>query len=828
MSDDPAAFVGRVFGAYRVLGKIGAGGMGVVYRARDEQLERDVALKVLPSGMLADEAARKRFRREALALSRLNHQNIATVYSFGNEEGVDYLAMELVSGTSLQQKLTGGALPEKDVLALGGQITAALEEASEQGVVHRDLKPGNIMITPRGTAKVLDFGLARFSLPAASTAAGAGSTESLALTHGIVGTPSYMSPEQLRGEEVDARTDLYALGCVLYEMATGTPVFREEVTSRLIEAILSRPPVTPRARNERISPELERIILKCLEKDASRRYQSARELGVDIRRLADPSVSTVPLPVAGPHAVHARHRTRYLAFAGLLVLILAGGLAVGLNLEKIRTFFAGKQAPPHIESLAVLPLENLSGDPKQDYLAQSMTEELTTDLARAGTLRVLSTTATERYKDAGKSAADIGGELHVDALVEGSVRRQGQLVRITARLVRAAGAQNIWANSYEGDMSEILALQATVARQVAAEIKVILSPTEQARLAAPAQVNPAAYDLYLQATYGNSGEEADIRASIELLKKAVLLDPHFALGYAGLASNYAALGDIFEKPEAILPEARANALHALELDDTLAEPNWILGRIKFQYDWDWAGAEHYLKRAIELNPSYRPGHTTYAFFLAAMGRPAEANAEISRAAEVEPLSATPYQFGVWVNIMGHDYKQAIELGEAATRIDKDASFAHAFMAVAFCQLGQFPQAIEHGETAAKTYSSPFILAFLGSTYAQAGKRAEAEQILAKLKAESKHYVCPYEVGTIHLLLGEKDEAFRWYEKAYQNHSVCMPYFRADPRLESVHSDPRYQRLLQLMKFPPRGQARATEPEQARPPGEESRDRPAGE
>ena len=799
MANEPQSLIGRVFGAYRILEQLGAGGMGVVYRARDEQLERDVAIKVLPSGLLVDEAARKRFRREAVALSRLNHQNIATVYAFGNEAGVDYLAMELVPGKSLQQKLAGGALPEKEVLALGGQIAAALEEAHEQGVVHRDLKPGNVMVTPRGTAKVLDFGLARFLQPeTASAETLSAATESAALTHSVVGTPAYMSPEQVRGEAVDARTDLYALGCVLYEMATGSPVFREDVATRLIEAVLHRPPVALRARNERISPELERITLKCLEKDPGRRYQSARELVVDLRRLAEPSAVSAALPA---QAVRARGPRILRPILVILTVVLAGGLLAGLNIQRIRALLQSNSSPAAIESLVVLPLENLSGDPKQDYLADSMTEELTTDLARISALRVISRSSAMQYKGKQTPLPQIGSELKVDALVQGSVRRADKRVRISANLVRASTAQHLWANSYDGDISDVLSLETTVAREIAGEIRVALTPSDRARLAGGQSVNPAVYDAYLRAMHHDVSSEANAQQAISDLKQALILDPKFALGYTGLAKLYMFLGDYYVRPTDTLPDAKAAALHALELDDALAESYRVLAKISFSYDWDWAAAERQFKRALELDPSLTSARLSYAQFLAAMHRPEEARANISRAAQLDPLSSGPFVVGMWVDIMGRQYKEAMELGGAALRLDPDDGLTHAFLSIACAQQGEFDQAVAHAEKVDPN-DNPFVVSFAGSSFAAVGKRDKALALLAILKAESsKHYVCPYEVGTIHLLLGDKDEAFRWYEKAFADRSQCMPYIGADPRLDSVHSDPRYQSLYRRMKFP---------------------------
>jgi len=805
VGDSPDNLVGASLGPYRIVGKLGAGGMGVVYRARDEQLERDVAIKVLPAGMLSDEAARKRFRREALALSRVNHPNIATVYAFASQDGVDYLAMELVAGSPLSERTTV-ALPEEEVLSLGAQIAAALEEAHEHGVVHRDLKPGNVVITPRGVAKVLDFGLARLLQPEACTAGAAeGATESAALTHTVVGTPAYMPPEQLRGEAVDARTDIYALGCVLYEMATGHRAFQESVSTRLIEAILHRPPVSPRARNERVSPDLERIILKCLEKDRARRYQSAKELGVDLRRLAEPSSVHLAPEVAEAKAV-PRERSR-----ATLMVAVAGGLllvflvvAAAFNFGGWRDRLSGgvASATP-IRSLAVLPLENLSHDPAQDYFADGMTEELTTNLAQIGALRVISRTSVMQYKGAHKPMPEIGRELNVDALVEGSVLRSGQRVRITAQLIRANADQHLWAKSYDGDLSDVLRLQSAVAREIAEEIKIALTPADQARLTSTRKVNPEAHEAYLLGRhYWEKGNEADLKKSIEYYQKALSIDPKDALAYAGLADTYMVLSDFYLPPRDVVPQARETAVKALQLDGSLAEAHNALALTHFLYDWDWVAAEREFKRALELNPSFADARHSYASFLAAMKRRDEAEAEILRAEQLAPFSGQLLQDSIWIRWLNRDFDKAVEKGQAAVVLDPQAAYCHINLGLALAQKGEFQEAIAQGDKARRLDESPLIHGFLGSIYAQAGRKAEAQKIIETLERNmDRHYVCPYEIGTISALLGHFDEAFAWYEKAVEVRSACMPFLWADPRLDSIRSDPRYVELIRRLKFP---------------------------
>src|SRR5438874_5226346 len=463
--------IGQTLSHYRIIAKLGAGGMGEVYSAHDERLEREVALKIIRSGALADDAARKRFRKEALALSKLNHPSIATIFDFDfdSESGVDLIAMEYVPGETLAERARAGAMVEKEAIALALQIADALEEAHERGIIHRDLKPGNVMVTPKGRVKVLDFGLAKLLRPATGTPAALTWSE----TQGVSGTLPYMSPEQLRDEAVDARSDIFSLGAVLYELTTGRQPFPETVASRLTDAILNRTPVPPRALNPRLSPELERIILKCLEKDPGLRYQAAKELWVDLHRLSAPTSA----PSA---AMPPRRSKRRLAWSvGLGLAVAAVVVAVLLTRMNL---FVGVANPGKIQALAVLPLNNLSADPAQEYFADGMTEELTTELAQISGLKVISRTSTMRYKGTRAPLPQIARELGVDAVIEGSVERAGDEVRITAQLINAHTDAHLWARSYHRDLKNVLAMQSEVARAIAGEVQVQVTPQEQARL----------------------------------------------------------------------------------------------------------------------------------------------------------------------------------------------------------------------------------------------------------------------------------------------------------------------------------------------------------
>src|SRR5277367_5768283 len=470
---------------------IGAGGMGVVYRAHDEHLDRDVALKFLPPGALGDDDARKRFRTEALILAKLNHPNIATIHEFVTQDGTEFLVMEYLTGKSLAQERAGEAWPEKQLIVLASQIAQALQEAHERGVIHRDLKPGNVMISPKGLAKVLDFGLAGHCRPVSETTTIDGRVE----PRFIAGTEPYMAPEQLLGDAMDGRTDVYGLGALMYQLATGQRPFQDEISARLTDAILHKPPAPVRSLNDGISAELERIIMKCLEKEPENRYQSAKELDVDLRRLQMPSSSGM---IVGGAPRKLSERWKIAAAIGCVIIISAAAIWFG-----VRHYSRGavRSGPLQIQSVAVLPLENLSGDSEQDYFAEGMTEELITQLAQIGALRVISRTSVMPYQGSRKPLSQIARELGVDAVVEASVMRSGDRVRINAKLIQASTGESLWAKGYDRNLTDVLNLQAEVARDIAQEIRVELTPQEQSRLSSSARVSPEAHDAYLKGRY---------------------------------------------------------------------------------------------------------------------------------------------------------------------------------------------------------------------------------------------------------------------------------------------------------------------------------------
>jgi serine/threonine protein kinase/Flp pilus assembly protein TadD len=765
---------GQKLGRYRIVEKIGAGGMGDVYRAHDEHLDREVAIKVLPPETIADSNALQRFHNEALALSRLNHRNICSIYDVDEHAGQPFIVMELLEGQTLAERIAGRPLPLDELLDLAIQIADALETAHAKGIVHRDIKPGNIFVLSRGQAKVLDFGLAKLALRPTDPSALTG--ETLTTPGAAVGTTPYLPPEQARGKEVDARADLFSFGLVLYEMTTGRPAFYGNTSAIVFDAILNRDPIPAARLNPNLPVELEQILSKALEKDREMRYQTAADIRADLKRLKRE--------------------------------FNLGRLRVGkASQSRERPAREPRAGTSRIKSIAVLPLANLSRDPEQEYFVDGMTEEVITDLAQIASLRVISRTSAMRYKGSDKPLPEIARELNVDALVEGSVMRAGDRVRITAQLIHAATDQHLWAKSYERDVSDVLALQSEVARAIAEEVQAKLTPQERARLTRARRVDPAAHEAYLKGRYSWARTtEESVRKSIEYFSEAIAKDGRYALAYAGLADAYNQLANpILEiVPQGtVIPKVQAAATKALELDDTLAEAHISLGRIKFYYDWDWAGAEKSFRRAIELSPNYPYAHHVYALLLSALGRHAEAIQESTRAQECDPVA--PLVNGV----AGLIYCFARQFGTAEEQLRKTLQFEPNFMfahwilgGLCLVPMGRYDEAIvELQKAIALSGNVAHPRGLLGYAYAKVGRKDDALRVLVELEELSKQrYVAPVSKAFTYSALGD-ERMWQELEEAYQQRSSSLVWARVFPHWDEVRAQPRFQDLLRRMNFP---------------------------
>jgi eukaryotic-like serine/threonine-protein kinase len=796
--------VGINLGHYRIAEKIGAGGMGEVYRAHDEHLSRDVAIKVLPSGTLSDQSARRHFRNEALALSKLNHPGIATIYDFDTQDGVDFLVMEYIPGITLSEKLAGRPLAEKEVIALGMQLAEALAAAHAEGVVHRDLKPGNLRVTGDGRLKILDFGLAKLRVPVMPSAA----TESIDQTLAMVGTLPYMAPEQLLGEEADARTDIHAAGAVLYEMATGQRPFGKMEHAQLITAILRQAPAPPAQLNPQVPAELERLIGKCLEKEPENRYQSAKELAVDLRGLGTPSSVTASWRVVE----RPRPRVRRKVLLGLAGVLVVTAVLLGLNaVSGWRERLLGKKAGTGIHSLAVLPLANLSGDPEQEYFADGMTEELITDLSKIGSLKVISRTSMMQYKDARKPLREIGRELGVDGVIEGSVRRVGDRVRITAQLIYAPSDTHLWAESYDRDLHDVLKLQGEVAQVIANEVNAKVTPQEQARLSGKRPIEPDAYQAYLQGRYyWNKRTEEDIRKAIGYFQQAINKDPNYALAYAGLADSYLVMSLYSSAPwQDTYRQAKAAATKALEIDDNLAEAHATLASTRAGEEWDLAGALTELARAIQLNPNYATGHQWYAEYLICSGDAEKAIAEIRRAQELDPLSLVINSTYGSVLFQARRFDDA--LAQARKTLGMDANFylGHQLLAEVYEQRGMFEDAITERQRAAtlageSAEEAGRRAALLRSAYGKKGAKAYWQERLQLAMKDAKQSTdlpyeltdsSPYRLAVLNARAGQNEAAIGLLQKAFNERDYGLYYLKAAPALDGLRTDPRVANLM---------------------------------
>ena len=789
--------IGQTVSHYRILEKLGEGGMGVVYRGRDEGLGRDVAVKVLRQGALVDDTARRRLHKEARALSKLSHPNIEFIFEFNSEGPEEFLAVEFVAGSSLSDRLNQGQLLEKEIVHLGVQLANGLATAHAHGIVHCDVKPSNLLITSEGRLKIIDFGIAKLLRQTDKPPRQDGTTWSSSGDPAVIGTLPYMAPEQLRSEATDGRTDIYAAGVVLYEAATRRRPFREETTPGLIDDILHQPPVPPRALNTRVSPGLERIILKCLQKEPENRYQSAQDLEVDLRQLAT-SATVAVVPVPG-----WRRTWRGRGGVAAVILLMLVAVIVGLKVGSRWGQPPGMRGVGGIESVAVLPLQNLSGNPEQDYFTDGMTDELITDLAQIKALRVISRTSTMRYKGTAKSLREIARELSVDAVVEGSVLRSGDRVRITAQLIKAATDQHLWAKSYERDVRDVLALQSEVARGIAGEIQIKLSPQEAGRLRASRAVKPEAYEAYLKGRYfWNKRTREGEMQGMRFFQQAVVLDPSYALPYVGVADSYLIGSDsLWPPPYQTLPMAKEAAIKALEIDDTLAEAHASLGGIKGQ-EWDWMGAETEYKKALALNPGYATAHQWYSSLLSVTRRDSEAISEARRAAELDPLSPVINVHTGFIYYVAQHYEEATRTFRATLEVSPDFLWARYFLGVVHIQEHKFEEAIAELRDADNHFGGDETKAALAYAYALSGRRADSQAVLTKLKDESKRrYVSPYWLASVCVGLGKNDEAFEWLEEAFKQHNNELPWIGVVPLFDPLRSDVRFRSLLRRMNLP---------------------------
>jgi serine/threonine-protein kinase len=838
--------VGKTISHYKILSVLGKGGMGVVYKAEDVRLGRMVAVKFLPEEMARDHAALERFRREARAVSALNHSNICTLHDIDLEAERPFLVMEYIEGETLRQRIQASPIPIDEMLDLAIQITEALDTAHAGRILHRDIKPANILLTPKGQIKVMDFGLAKMDASSPSdSSSGEASTMAIDFVTSAgstIGTVAYMSPEQARGEKLDSRTDLFSLGVVLYEMATGKTPFHGTTTALTFVAILHQNPATPSQLRPELPPELDRIVSKALEKDRDLRYQTAADIRADLKRLrrevGASQTSTMPVAVStGPHsAAHSarvtasqpvvpshgdqtvvlpaspgnptshpsvssaeylvteikRHRWGLMAAVALVLLLAGAGTYY---------FFFRDSG---LDSIAVLPFENVGGAAGTEYLGDGITESIINSISQLPKLTVRSFSSVSRYRSKDSTPEKAGADLKVQAVLTGRMVHHGDEVSINTELIDVRHNRQVWGNQYNAKVSDLLSVQNQISREVSDRLQLKFTGEDQKRMARGATENTEAYQLYLQGRYHwNKRTLEDMQQAIDFFEQAIQRDPRYALAYAGQADAYALLADYNVLPaKEVMPKMKMAADKALGLDSSLAEAHASLGWALY-HQWDWAGAERELKRAIELNPSYAPAHSYYGDFLMAQGRMDEALTELTRARELDSGSpVTSWALGMR-SFYARDYAGAVEQCQQAAGTDPLFVQAHLCLGRADEQKGSYPEAIQELKKALDLSGGDNNeVAALGHAYAASGQKGEAQKTLADLTMRSQQtYVQPSGIAAIHIALGDTDQGFEWLEKAFVDQSTSLVYLKVDPVFDPVRKEPRFTDLVHRVGLP---------------------------
>jgi eukaryotic-like serine/threonine-protein kinase len=779
---------GTRLGPYEIVSAIGSGGMGDVYRARDTRLDRDVAVKVLPERFVRDTEARVRFEREAKAVAALSHPNILAIHDYGSTEEMAYSVTELLEGQTLRRRLHEGPLPWRKVVEFGAAIADGLAAAHAKGIVHRDLKPENIFITDDGRVKILDFGLAQLKKQEPTNAELDPATIPTAPMKtdpsSIMGTAGYMAPEQLRGEQVDATTDIFALGAVLYEMATGKQAFIRATVIDSLSAILTDTPDVFAVTDKMIPFELARVIQRCLEKNRAERFQSARDLAFALRAIG----TATNLAFEAPEK--RRRRVMWLVGAAIALVALIAAYAFITSRQPI---VVPGITRARTQSLAILPFLNATGDQEAEYLSDGLTETLINTLAQVPGVRVLSRTSVFHYKGKAADPQQVGRELKVSSIVAGRIEDVGEKLIVSAELINASDSSVVWGNRYEIARTDLFAVQQTIAAEIARTLRLQLGGREHQLLTKRQTNDPRAYELYLKGRFQWNKRNAEgLYKAIELFNQAIEIDPQYALAYAGLADVYNLL-DIWAglPTKETFPRAKAAAEKALSIDDQLAEAHTSLAYAIHTYEWDWAAAEREYKRAIELNPNYATAHQWYSEFLTAVGRFDEAEREGRRALALDPMSPIINAVVAYNRTMARRYDAAIEQGLRTTQLFPDFMAGHAYLGLAYLESGKPKEALASLGTARQLLDIVVIRTWLARAHLAAGNRAEAEAMLREIESRGeREYLPTYYMAVLYAHMGQRDRALRELERAKAERTGAMVWVNVDPALDVLLTERR--------------------------------------
>jgi eukaryotic-like serine/threonine-protein kinase len=813
--DQGKSLAGQMFGPFRIVSLLGVGGMGEVYLADDTRLSRKVALKLLPPQFTVNADSVRRFEQEARAASALNHPNIVTIYEIGESNSARFIATEFVDGQTLRDHMASTRMSVAEVLHVARQVASALATAHAAGIVHRDIKPDNIMLRRDRIVKVLDFGLAKLVPNQLAAVDSEGPTRPMVRTSpGIVmGTVKYMSPEQARGEEVDARTDIWSLGVVLYEMLTGSVPFDGRTMSDVLAAILRAEPPALTGSGSEILAELERIVKKALSKDREGRYQGVEDLASDLKSLgkrlefeAEPRISHEAKRLAGDthtttkaeYIIGATRRQKRVTLSVLVALLVTTAAAYFVHSR----YFAGSEAG--IRSIAVLPFVNAGGDPNMEYLSDGISESLINALSQLPDVKVIGRSSSFRYKGKDSDPQEVANVLGVEAVLMGRVAQRGENLLINVELVNARDKTQVWGEQYNRTAADLLAVQAEISSEIAEKLRLRLTGAQEQRLAKRETTNPQAYDLLLKGRFylRKTGGMENLQKAADYYNKAIAADPTYAPAYADLAIIYRIMiTNNFLDPKEGLPKAEGAALKALELDESLAEAHMAIANLKTGA-WDWEAAEREFKRALELNPNLALAHRWYSSYLCDMGRFDEAIAEIKRAQELDPLSINIRVVVGRTYWAARQYDKAIEVLKKTLELDPNYDMTHVFLGYNYDGKGMYPEAIAAYQEAIRLGNgSPLIQINLGATYALAGEREKAQAILKRLE-RGDTYISPAVLSQLYAALGEREKAWASLERAYAERDIQLQALGYNSYYDSLRTDPHFKDLMRRIGLTP--------------------------